>query len=129
MKKIILAILLLISLNLIAETALADTTETKKPQITFLEFGSTTCVPCKMMEDVLEEVHTIYGDSVDVIFHNVNENRKLSKEWNIKLIPAQIFLNSDGKEFHRHQGYYPTEEIVNVFAEHGLAKPVTEVEE
>ena len=129
MKKILLSLLLLITLNLIAETAPADTSVTVKPQITFLEFGSTTCVPCKMMEDVLEEVRTIYNDSVDVIFHNVNEKRELSKKWGIKLIPTQIFLDAEGKEFHRHQGYYPTEEIVKVFAEQGLAKPETEIKE
>jgi len=123
MQKILLSLLLLITLNLTAETAPADTTLTTKPQITFLEFGSTTCVPCKMMEGVLEEVRIIYGDSVEVTFHNVNENRELSKEWGIKLIPTQIFLDAEGKEFHRHQGYYPTEEIVKVFAEQGLTKP------
>ncbi|MCF7919586.1 MAG: thioredoxin family protein [Candidatus Cloacimonetes bacterium] len=123
MKKLMLFFSLFLIISLAAEITPADTSQIVKPQITFLEFGSTTCIPCKMMEKVMEEVRTIYGDSVAVIFNNVNEERELSKTWNIKLIPTQIFLDADGKEFFRHEGYYPTEEIAKLFAENGLPKP------
>lgn len=105
----------------IQDTVRQDTLNMAKPEVTFLEFGSTTCIPCKMMEKVMEEVRTDYGDRVEVIFHNVNEERDLSGEYGIKMIPTQIFLDAEGKEFHRHIGYYPTEEIAKVLLERGIA--------
>ncbi|MDP8209545.1 MAG: thioredoxin family protein [Candidatus Stygibacter australis] len=128
MRQIILLVLLFIMAAVlwseevaIQDTVMQDTLSVAKPVVTFLEFGSTTCIPCKMMEKVMEEVRVDYGDKVEVIFHNVNEEKKLSGEYGIKMIPTQIFLDSEGKEFHRHIGYYPTEEIAKVLLERGIA--------
>jgi len=104
----------------IHDTVLSDSLGKAKPEVTFLEFGSTTCIACKMMEKVMKEVRADYGDKVEVIFHNVNEEKDLSGEYGIKMIPTQIFLDSEGKEFHRHIGYYPTEEIAKVLLERGI---------
>jgi thioredoxin len=104
----------------IQDTVLSDSLGALKPMVTFLEFGSTTCIPCKMMEEVMEEVRTEYGTQVEVIFHNVNEERELAAEYAIKMIPTQIFLDKEGKEFHRNVGYYPTEEIAKVLLERGI---------
>jgi len=127
MRQIILLVLLFIMAAVlwseevaIQDTVMQDTLSVAKPVVTFLEFGSTTCIPCKMMEKVMEEVRVDYGDKVEVIFHNVNEEKKLSGEYGIKMIPTQIFLDSEGKEFHRHIGYYPTEEIAKVLLERGI---------
>ena len=102
------------------ETVSSDTLGAAKAEVTFLEFGSTTCIPCKMMEKVLEEVRTEYVDQVEVVFHNVNEERYIAGEYEIKMIPTQVFLDREGKEFHRHVGYYPTEEISKILLERGI---------
>jgi len=102
------------------EIVRSDTLGTARTEVTFLEFGSTTCIPCKMMEKVLEEVETEYIDQVEVIFHNVNEKRDIAGEYEIKMIPTQVFLDREGKEFHRHVGYYPTEEIAKILLERGI---------
>ena len=129
MKQIILLVLLFIMAAIlwseesaIQDTVLSmqDTLEMATTEVTFLEFGSTTCIPCKMMEKVMEEVRADYGDKVEVIFHNVNEEKELSGEYGIKMIPTQIFLDAEGKEFHRHVGYYPKEEIAKVLLERGI---------
>jgi len=106
----------------IQDTVRQDTLEVSKPQVTFLEFGSTTCIPCKMMEKVMDEIRVDYGDKVEVIFHNVNDEKGLAGEYGIKMIPTQIFLDAKGKEFHRHIGYYPAEEIAKVLSEKGIVK-------
>ncbi|MCF7919578.1 MAG: thioredoxin family protein [Candidatus Cloacimonetes bacterium] len=123
MKKIMLLFCFVLMISLSAEITVLDSTDstaTIKPQITFHEFGSTTCVPCKMMEKVMDEVRTIYGNRVEVIFHNVNIERELSASYNIKMIPTQVFLDAEGKEFNRHVGYYPTSEIVKLFEAQGI---------
>lgn len=96
----------------------ADSLNVPKPQITFMEFGSTTCVPCKMMEKVMEEVKDIYGDKIDIQFIDVTKERNKAKEYGIKLIPTQIFYNEKGEEINRHQGYFPTAEIQKVIEPH-----------
>lgn len=54
---------------------------------------------------VNESVEEKYGDQVKVIFYVVwTENGKqYAKKYNINLIPTQVFLNENGKEFFRHE--------------------------
>ncbi len=87
-------------------------------EITFLEFGATGCSACKRMERVLEEISLKYPKRVRVVFLNVlePESQNLMKLFGIAAIPTQVLLNSEGKEFFRHTGYYSTEELVSKFS-------------
>jgi thioredoxin 1 len=80
-------------------------------RITFLELGSTTCVPCKKMQPIMKSVETRYAGQVKVVFHDVMKDRAISQQYAIKLIPTQIFLDPDGKELLRHEGFLAEEEI------------------
>ena len=120
MKKItILFLLFAISYLCFADETLQDTT-TVKPKITFLELGSLTCIPCKQMEKVLESVREKYGDQIEVIFHDVKKNKKIIKKYKVKMIPTQVFLDENGKEIHRHVGFYPEEKIDEFLKGQGL---------
>lgn len=79
----------------------------KSFEVTFLEIGSKMCTSCKHMEGVLEEIRVKYPDKVNVIFIDIiePENQNLIKYFGIALIPAQILLSREGKEFFRHSGY------------------------
>ena len=116
---LILLFLILISTSGFTEEAFQDSTATK-PKITFLEFGSFTCIPCKQMEKVLESISKKYGDQIKVIFHDVKKNKDIVTEYKIKLIPTQVFLNEQGKEIHRHVGFYPEEKIDEFLLKQGL---------
>jgi len=96
-------------------------TETNK--ITFLELGSTSCIPCKKMEPILESVEKRYGNQIDVIFHDVKKNRDIAKQYNIRLIPTQIFLDENSNELFRHEGFFPEGNIDEFLQSKGL-KPV-----
>lgn len=82
-------------------------------EITFLEFGATGCSACKRMESVLEEVREKYPEKVNVVFLNIlkPESQVLMKYYGIAVIPTQVFLDKDGKEFFRHSGFYSLEEL------------------
>lgn len=84
-----------------------------KPKVTFIELGSVNCIPCKMMQPVMEAIEKKYGDHVKVVFYDVwtQEQKKYAQQYKIKLIPTQVFLDENGKEFHRHEGFYPEAEI------------------
>lgn len=96
-----------------------------KPKITFLEFGATTCIPCKQMKDVMKAVETDYGSRVKVTFHDINlsQSKEAMRKYKVQLIPTQIFLDSLGKQIFRHEGFYPKKEIDSLFAKNGL-KPI-----
>ena len=86
--------------------------ETKLP--TLLELGSTTCVPCHMMEPVLEKLKKEYGGVLNVKFIDLNlkENESIGIKYKINAIPVQIFLDAEGKELWRHKGFFPEDNIL-----------------
>jgi len=93
-----------------------------KIKVTFIELGSVKCVPCKMMVPVMEEIEKKYGKEVKVVFHDVwtAAGEPYARQYGIRGIPTQIFLDENGKEFHRHTGFYPLEQILPVLEEKGV---------
>ena len=93
-----------------------------KPKVTFVELGSVNCIPCKMMQPVMKNIEKKYGSKVKVIFYDVwtQEQRPFAEKYGIKLIPTQVFLDENGKEFFRHEGFYPEEEIHKLLKTKGL---------
>ena len=121
MKKIsFLMLFVAFTLFCFAEEVQPDSTEVVKPKITFLELGSTTCIPCQQMEKVLESVREKYGDQIEVIFHDVKKEKEMAAKYQIRMIPTQVFLDDDGKEIHRHVGFYPEQQIDEFLKEQGL---------
>jgi len=122
MKKIL--IVLIIMLITVVSTYAQDSTQPdiqnekkkNKPSITFIELGSVKCIPCKMMQPIMKEIEKEYPEIVEVIFHDVRteEGKKYGKEFKVKLIPTQVFLDKNGKEFFRHEGFFGKEEIVTL---------------
>jgi thioredoxin 1 len=120
MKNRILILLLLISflagINIIAQS------KEIKPKVTFIELGSVNCIPCKQMQPVMKAIEAKYGEQVKVIFYDVwtKEQKQYAQLYKIKLIPTQVFLDENGKEFHRHEGFYPEAEIDKILQGKGL---------
>lgn len=114
------------SKNLKVMTSQSQESE-QKPLITFIELGSVNCIPCRMMQPVMESVTKKYGKQIEVIFYDVwkPEQRHYAQQYGIRVIPTQVFLNSDGKEIYRHEGFFPEPELDKFLQARGL-KPVTE---
>ena len=87
-------------------------TDEQEIKIRFLELGSKTCIPCKMMKEVMEKVEENYS-SVKVEFYDVNDpdGRIKAQLYKIRVIPTQIFLNENNEVIHRHEGFYPYEQL------------------
>jgi len=94
--------------------------KTSVPKITFLELGSTTCIPCKKMKPVLKSISEKYGEQIEVEFIDLKEDRAAAKKYKIRMMPTQVFLNEKGEEIHRHVGYYPEEQIEEFLQIQGL---------
>ena len=100
-----------------------DKNDTLKPMITFVELGSVNCIPCKKMQPVMKAIEEKYGEQIDVVFYDVwkPDQSKYAEEYGIRLIPTQVFLNEEGKEIFRHEGFFPEELIDNFLKEQGLS--------
>ena len=97
-------------------------TESVKPKVTFIELGSVNCIPCKQMQPVMKSIEEKYGEQVKVIFYDVwkADQKQYAQKYGIRLIPTQVFLDEEGKEFHRHEGFYPKSEIEKLLQAQGL---------
>ena len=96
-----------------------ETTERGRPLL--LDIGSDMCVPCKMMEPILEELTNDFKGKMDVRFINVRLNLEEAREYDIRVIPTQIFFDADGNEIYRHEGFFSREDIMKTWAEHGIS--------
>ncbi len=98
--------------------------DVRKAMITFVELGSVKCIPCRQMQPVMKAIEQKYGAQVKVIFHDVwtEEGRPMAVRYNIRLIPTQVFLDSKGKEFFRHEGFFPEDEIHKLLQKRGIKR-------
>jgi thioredoxin 1 len=119
--SILLASFLLIFISCSAQSG-KDKKDQTKYKVTFIELGSTRCIPCQQMQPVMKSVEEKYGRQVKVVFHDVwtEAGAPYGKQYNIEAIPTQVFLDENGKEFFRHVGYFPEEELVKVLKDKGV---------
>jgi len=85
-----------------------------KNTVTLVDLGAKTCIPCKLMAPILEELKTEYKGRAEVIFIDVwdQANAGKAKAFNIMIIPTQIFYDKQGKEVFRHQGFFEKAAII-----------------
>ncbi len=90
--------------------------------VTFIEIGAAKCIPCKAMQPIMKEVAEEYKGQVKVVFHDVwtPKGRADGMKYKIRVIPTQVFLDKNGKEYFRHEGYFPKDELVKVLKKQGV---------
>ncbi len=120
---IIFAVLLLAS-QLSFEQVKIRKNEESTIKVTFIELGSVRCIPCKKMEAVLDSIRKKYPIDVKVIFYDVwtEKGKPFGKQYNVKSIPTQVFLDKNGKEYYRHVGYFPENELIKILKKKGVEK-------
>ncbi len=108
-----------------ASTTKKDTTTTVASdsiKVTFIELGSVKCIPCKMMQPIMDDIKNEYPGQVKVVFHDVwtEKGKPFAEQYRISAIPTQIFLDQEGNEYFRHTGFFPKEELVQVLKQKGV---------
>jgi thioredoxin 1 len=118
--------------NAVAQANSSKKTETKTADkamaksytvlVTFVEIGAARCIPCKAMQPIMKAVEQEYKGQVKVVFHDVwtPKGRDDAMKYNIRVIPTQVFLDKNGKEYFRHEGYYPKAEVVKIIKMQGV---------
>jgi thioredoxin 1 len=110
-----------ILLSIDCRNALAQTSS-NAVKVTFVEIGSVNCIPCKAMQPIMKAVEEEYRGQVKIVFHDVwtPKGKTDAMKYNIRVIPTQVFLDKAGKEYFRHEGYYPKADVVRVIKMQGV---------
>jgi len=87
---------------------------------TIADFGARTCIPCKKMAPILEELSRELKGRANVTFTDVWQNPAVAQEFRIQMIPTQIFFDSSGKEVKRHMGFMDKGEILKELRNSGM---------
>ncbi len=107
---------LLFVLPLALLTLVSCAQEKATPKVTFIELGSVRCIPCQKMQKVIKQVEEKYPNQVKTVFYDVwtPEGKKASEAFEFDLIPTQIFLDENGEEYARHEGYFEFDELEKI---------------
>jgi len=92
----------------------------KIPLPKLLDFGAGTCIPCKKMAPILQELTEEYKGKVVIKIIEVYQERELTRVNGIRLIPTQIFFDAKNQEVSRHVGFMDKEQIKKVFEKMGV---------
>ncbi len=89
---------------------------------TMVEFGAAGCVPCDMMQPILDHLRKNYSNKLNVVFVHVGEEQVLGARYGIRSIPVQVFYDARGQEAFRHVGFFAQEEVLKKLARLGVQK-------
>ncbi len=121
--RLILPVLLVILTASCSNASDLDTALNKakaEGRIVMLELGSVGCIPCENMKPVMQKLRDSYQGKLDVIFIDVRNDHDTARRFRVFMIPVQVFLDKSGREFHRHIGFYPYEEIEAMLKKTGI---------
>lgn len=64
-----------------------------------IDFGADSCVPCKEMAPVLQELNADYQGKVVVKFVDVWKDQSLAEGFPLEVIPTQFFFDAEGNPY------------------------------
>ena len=91
---------------------------TRLPQL--VDLGAGKCIPCKLMAPILDELKSNYVGRLDVQVIDVWQNPDAGKTYQIRMIPTQVFIGTNGNEVFRHEGFVSKEDILAKWKELGV---------
>jgi thioredoxin 1 len=117
---VFVGLFVLTSASVAAEPRINLKTLLSKQVPILLEFGRGWCIPCKYMKPVLEDTSRAFSGRAIVTTVDMDANKDLVRDFRIRMMPTQVFLTPDGKEFFRNEGTLEREQIAQVFAKMGV---------
>jgi len=84
-----------------------------------IDLGRGTCIPCKMMLPILQELQEEYRGRAIIKIIDIRYEPEPARFYKIRLIPTQIFFDVSGKEVYRHEGFMDKSSIKQKLQEIG----------
>jgi len=100
------------------DAAIRAAMASNKPSI--VDFGARTCIPCKKMAPILEELNRELTGKANVLFVDVWKDNTIGGRYRIQMIPTQLFFDAKGKEVKRHMGFMDKADILKELKTAGL---------
>jgi len=85
-----------------------------------VDLGSATCIPCKMMAPILEELKKDYAGRLEVVFIDLRDDPDAATRYKVRVMPTQVFYDHNGQERLRHEGFFSKEDILAKWSELGV---------
>ena len=85
---------------------------TNNKELLILDFGATNCGPCKILNSVLEEIHT-QKENITIGKINIEESPDLAIKFGIMSVPAMVFIKNN-KIIEKVNGLKDKEYIENI---------------
>jgi thioredoxin 1 len=76
-----------------------------------IEFGSISCHSCQVMGNILYKIKQKHPKS-NIYFIDIYKDREVAKEFGIRMIPTQKYLNKNGNIVDTHMGVIEQDELV-----------------
>ena len=77
---------------------------------TLVDFFATWCGPCQMQGPIVEELKARVGDSANIIKVDIDKNRPLATEYNVRSVPT-LMVFKDGQVVWREAGLHSIEAL------------------
>jgi thioredoxin 1 len=81
-----------------------------------VDFWAEWCGPCRMVAPILEEISKEYGDKLDIVKLNIDENPKVPQKYNVLQIPT-LNVYKDGEVVKQIMGAKPKAALLRDLAE------------
>ena len=89
----------------------------KTPEPVLVDFSAEWCGPCKQLKPILEQLKSKIGDSAKIIKIDVDKNKSLSVQFQIRSVPTLI-LFKDGKSVWRQSGVVPVNTLEGIIKQY-----------
>ncbi len=84
---------------------------------TLVDFFATWCGPCRVQGPILEEVKNKVGDKANILKVDIDQNRRLAAEYNVRSVPTLI-LFKNGEAVWRTVGVQQADFLQTKISEH-----------
>lgn len=86
----------------------------------FIDFSATWCGPCQRLKPIVEGLEKKYGDQINIVVIDVDEQPFLAQHYGASSFPYLVFYDKDGKDAGDIRGFVPEAELLQKFESLGV---------